>query len=348
MPGPDRARSSALAATLAALVLTAGCLGALPVGRDAAESDTTASPTAATPTATAGDGPPADNPWPVPATVAVRGGPDAVRAARNATRYWERVDERHLGFAVEYEVVPGATDPDLVFAVVSSVPDCGGVADAAGCAPLVRGGWPTDRPGRIYVRDGLAPASTALVARHEFGHTLGLDHGDAPAGVMAARSVLYTEPRPNATERAFPWNDTALPVRVTVAADAGVDPGAARTQIDRARSYYERGAPGLPAVRLPDAGDRRPEVVVRIAPAAACEKAGAGSCVRTGGLDPDGDGAIEEYTRLEITVAGVDAGAIGWHVGYWLAHGLGAESDAAKPPPFRSADRDERRSRWWA
>jgi hypothetical protein len=347
MSSPDRARPSALAAALAALVLAAGCLGALPVERDAAGTDATASPAATqTPTAAAPGTPPANNPWPTPATVAVEGGPDAVRAARNATRYWERVDERYLGFDVEYEVVPDATDPDLVVAVVASVPDCDGVADAAGCAPLVRGAWRADRPGRIYVRDGLAPASTALVARHEFGHTLGLDHGDAPADVMAARSVLYTEPRPNATERAFPWNDTVLPVRVTVAADAGVDPGTARRQVDHARSYYERGAPGMPAVTLSDAGDRRPEVVVWIGPATACE--GAGSCVRTGGVDPDGDGAIEEYTRLEITVAGVDAAAIGWHVGYWLAHGLGAEADAEKPPPFRSADHDERRSRWWA
>jgi hypothetical protein len=48
-----------------------------------------------------------------------------------------------------------------------------------------------------------------------------------------------------------------------------------------------------------------------------------------------------------VTLVGLDPDAVGWHVGYWLAYGLGAEADAEKPPPFRDAGYAERRGRWW-
>ena len=88
------------------------------------------------------------------------------------------------------------------------------------------------------------------------------------------------------------------------------------------------------------------DVVVRSVETSPCGE-GAASCGATTGPDPDGDGAIETYSRLRISLVDLDTDAVAWHVGYWLAYGFGAEDDAEKPPPFRDASYEDRRSEWW-
>jgi hypothetical protein len=355
----DRATTAALA--LVTVVVLAGCTTPF-VPSDGTGTGTPA-PTAATerPTdATTGttDPPgtrdpaarPSANPWGTETiVVAVRneGGRERAFAplVREATEFWAANDDRYLGFPVTYEVRPDADDPDIVVTFTDDVPDCGEVSDAAGCAPLITDPRAIDRPETVWVETGLSDDSTTLVTKHELGHTLGLTHDDGPRSVMRAASVLYTEPRRNATERSFPWADGAFTVRVD-AADAE-DPDGARRQVDNALGYYADGAPGMPSnLTFADAGaDADAEVRVRFGRTAACDAQG--SCVETYGTDPDGDGAIETYERVVITLVGIDTDAVGWHVGYWLAYAFGAEPDAEKPPPFREASPRERRSAWW-
>jgi len=322
-------------------------------GRAAPATPTQPRPTSGTttPTATQATATPSANPWGSdPVVVAIRneGGRDRDFASlvREATQFWEANDEQYLGFPVEYEVRPDATDPDLVIAFTDRIPDCGNVTDAVGCAPLFTDARQIDRPETVWVKTGLSDESTVLVTEHELGHTLGLTHDDPPHEVMRARSVLYTEPQPNATERAFPWADGNFTVRID-AANAS-DPASARTQVDHALTYYEDDPPGMPTnLTFERVGaDADAEILVRFGPTTDCG-ASSGSCISTYGVDPDGDGAIETYTRVEITLVDLDTDAVGWHVGYWLAHAFGAESDGEKPPPFRDASGRERRSAWW-
>ena len=360
-------RSSRLVVIALALLLAlSGCVG--PVvetpSSDAAESDprsttpgdsdvrTTGTPSATTAsTATATAAPETANPWGAdPIVVGVRDaaatGREWTPLVREATDYWESNAERFAGYAVDYEVRPDASDPDLIVEFVDEVPECDGAADAAGCAPLIDDRRQIDRPETVFVRTGFGDDSTVLVTEHELGHTLGLTHEDAPEGVMASRSVLYTEPRPNATERAFPWDDAEFTVYVDAA--NATDPAGARRQVDHALAYYEDGVEGMPTnlsfttVDDPEAAD----VVVRSVETSPCGE-GAASCGATTGPDPDGDGAIETYSRLRISLVDLDTDAVAWHVGYWLAYGFGAEDDAEKPPPFRDASYEDRRSEWW-
>jgi hypothetical protein len=322
---------------IAVLVLVAGCAGS-------ASLPEPLRPAGGTATDVAGSAP--ANPWGGPVVVAVAGDGDAALVS-DAARYWERVDEEYLGFPVAVRVRPDAPAPDVVVEFVDRVPDCGNVTDAVGCAPRVTAPGTIDRPETVSVARGLRADSTRLVLKHEFGHLFGLGHDDAPADVMAAASVLHTEPRPNATDRSFPWPDPAFAVHV----DAGdrADADAVRRQVRHATDYYADGAPGMPAnltfsfVDDPDAAD----VVVTFADGSPCGEEAPGSCAATRGPDPDGDGAVESYDRLRVTLVALDADAVGWHVGYWLAYGLGAEADAEKPPPFRDAGYADRRGRWW-
>jgi hypothetical protein len=342
---------------LACLLVLAGCTTpldpaagtptAVPADGPASTAGTT--PMAGTPTERPPTATPSANPWgDEPIVVAVRneGSRDRDFAAlvREAAAFWEG-GSRYLGFDVEYEVRPDAEDPDLIVAFADEIPDCGNVSDAAGCAPLLTDSRQVDRPETAWVKTGLSDESTVLVTEHELGHTLGLTHDDPPRDVMRARSVLYTEPQPNATERAFPWTDADFTVRVD-AANAS-DPAGARSQVDHALTYYEDDPPGMPTNLTFERTDADAELLIRFGPTADC-RASSGSCIGTYGTDPDGDGAIETYTRVEITLVSLDTEAVGWHVGYWLAHAFGAEADEEKPPPFRDASGRERRSAWWA
>jgi hypothetical protein len=307
----------------------------------------TSSPTATRPQSTAR---PSENPWgEEPIVVAIRNEGERSRDVEplvsDATTFWERNGAAFLGFSVEYEVRPDAADPDLVVVVTDTVPDCGGVADAVGCAPLFTDARAIDRPATVWIEAGLSDESTTLVAKHELGHTLGLTHDDAPQAVMRAASVIYTEPQPNATERPFPWADGEFTVAVDTANASS--PDAVGRQVDHALSYYEDGPPGMPDnLSFERTGAPDADVRIRFGPTPTCRSGG--SCVNTAGTDPDGDGAIETYTRVEITLVDLDTEAVGWHVGYWLAHAFGAETDEQKPPPFRDASYRERRSAWWA
>ena len=350
-------RSLALVAVVLCVV-AAGCVGpsgTVPSDPETVDRSTTpagTSPpgeTTATPTAA----PPGTNPWgDDPVVVAVENTADPSRnvtgIVREATAYWETNAERYAGYPVDYRVDPDAESPDIRIEFTETVPECGTVTDAVGCAPLVTDARQIDRPESVWIQSGLSDQSSVLVVQHELGHTLGLTHDDAPADVMAARSVLSTQPKPNATERDFPWGDGEFTVYVDSANAA--DSTGASEQVGHALDYYAADAPGMPDnltfQRVDDPADA--EVVVDFSDTSPCGPDDeAGSCVGTRGTDPDGDGVIEQYERVRITLVGLDTDAVGWHVGYWLAYALGAEADADKPAPFRDASYEERRSEWW-
>ena len=353
-------RSSLAVLALALLLVSAGCASPSFDGGASSPSETPADSTSASgtstdaPTATSGGSASlADmksNPWgsdPIVVGVENEAEPDRSVAplVREAMSYWEEHAERYLGYPVAFDVRPDAKEPDLVVKFVSDVPDCG-VGDAVGCAPLINDSRQIDRPETIWVRGGLSDSSSRLVVEHELGHALGLTHANAPADVMAAKAILYTQPLPDAVDRAFPWTDSDFTVYVDERNAS--DPDEIRAQVRHVMTYYESDPEGMPAnltfrfVDSPEAAD----VAVRFSDTSPCGSEAA-SCFETRGTDPDGDGAIERYTRVRVVLVELEPEATGWHVGYWLASGLGAEGDAERPPAFRNASYEERRGEWW-
>lgn len=279
-------------------------------------------------------------------TVTVEGTDRERALAADGLAYWGDNATDYAGFDVDFRVLAsGATAGEgaaVRLRFVERVGACGDAEYPAGCAPRLNASTGVDRPATVEVRRGLADEATRLVVRHEAGHLLGLTHTDRPRDVMAHERDLATRPRPNATERANPWNDTT--VTVALAGD-----GAARDRyrgaLDYAVAYVREGADGavpadvsVRAVADPENAD----ITVRPVPADDCTS-DAGSCLLLEGTDPDRDGAIETYAAAEIRLVGLDADAAGWHIASQLVDTF---NTGDSPDRLDEAGSRERRGDW--
>ncbi|WP_254272588.1 M10 family metallopeptidase domain-containing protein [Haloarcula marina] len=287
-------------------------------------------------------------------TVAVAvDGTDRERAlTRDALTYWESHAAEYAGFETEFRLVdPGETPttagPIVEVRFVETVGDCGDTDYSAGCAPRINATTRVDWPATVRVQRGFDDDSTRLVAMHEVGHLLGRSHDDAPRDVMRHERALATLPRPNASERPVPWNDSTLTVAVRGEGLSDAERAAYREEVAYAAAYVGEGADGtVPANVSVDVVDDPETADVVVEPVASAEcRPDAGSCARVEGTDPDADGAIETYTRVEILLVDLDREAASWHVARQLLVAFGVD-EAAIPARLADATYDERRGAW--
>jgi hypothetical protein len=313
---------------------------------DPADGETTDDGTATT----------ADNPWGerTVSVALVRNGHDGTdyeRALLETFDYWQN----HIALAdyqVAFELVNDTADADVRVEIREEVGSCGYDQGEylVGCAPLIERGTEPDRPATVRIEAGFDRRSTRSVMIHEFGHVLGIGHGEPPESYMTANNTLFTVERPDATERAYPWGTTDFRVYVATADLPDDERTATREQVRHVVDYYNRvrdvdeSVPSNVSFRLVETPTEA-NVLVSFPGQLSCGP-DEGSCGGLFGPDLDGDGAIETYDRLNVTVSGLDADARGWHVGYWVGRSLGiAESDL--PDPFVDPSYREIRSDWW-
>lgn len=345
-------------ALVAFLIVLSGCGSAINTGTGPPPTETpaptaTATPTdAPTPSPTATPAPP-QNPWlSYPVTVAVADTTDGNRSwaplVREAIRYWNGDGTQYATYEYEFEYVNATTEADIVVEIVNEISYCAGYDESTvGCAPFYEFvGAADDEQTVIEIEDGYTNASTLTTIKHEFGHTLGLEHDDADQlPLMNATSVINETSLPNATERAWPWKQTNFSVYIE--AGAGVSEQRADREAEQALEYYEND----PDEWLPR------EVSFEMAPNASAADlviemrahpnclGSEGVCWNQYGYSPDGDPALEYYTSANVTVVGVDKDYYGWYVGYGLGRVFGAEEESELPPPF--ADSDNADDRWF-
>ena len=290
------------------------------------------------------------NPWggePVQVAInaSANGSHNYVPEVQQALDYWENHSEQYAGYPIQYKLTPNAPHPDLVINFVNTVKSCPRVENAAGCAPYITDSAQISPPMRIDVADSFSNNSTVLILKHELGHTLGLNHSSAPQSIMAAEAALVTRPQTNATERDLPWSDPNFSVYL----GATKDRAAVKKQVHHALNYYADSADGtVPSnVTFSFTQNRSAaDVVIQFPDTLSCNPGMTGSCGGIRGIDPDHDGALEQYDKLIISISGVKTDTVGWYTGYWLGYGFGLnESELA--PPFQHASERKRQSNWW-
>ncbi len=267
--------------------------------------------------------------------------------------YWNENAARYGDYAVRFELTEGA-DADIHLEYVHRIAECGHERSnrSVGCAPVLESGTTADPFETVRIVASYSNESTLQIMRHEFGHVLGIEHGEEPMPTMRALSRYRHLARPNATERPVPWADPTLSVHVDASNVSSGSRDEVDAQIGHALRYFETGAEGsVPENVTFVRTENRTNADIRIAfhdDAFDCygEETDEGSCGTSWGYNTDADAAFEYYSDWTIRLRGVDDDAVGWHVGYWLTEALGLTEDE-RPSPFRDATYRDRRDDWW-
>ena len=234
-----------------------------------------------------------------------------------ATGYWERNDERYLGYPVAYERVADEERAEVVLRF-DRVERCGVEGNGTryfGCADLLVDEPRTPMIATVDPRISDAEMNATII--HELGHVQGLEHGEEPAGLMSATSTLATH-RPVTVH--LRGGDGEVPSRVEDEVAAALDYLAASDDIEGSDGFAWEFVDEARDAHVQITADERGEV---------CFADGGGSCTVDG----------EYYGQQDIRLEELDDEVVAWHVGASLAPVLLEEV----PPELTGrADRRER------
>lgn len=360
-------------ATVVFLVLLAGCSGAIQDTTPTSTRSTTTSSVETTTTTSAASTTiettaettttvrqaEIENPWSKQnVTVAVS---NTVNQSRNVAplvdetlAYWNDYASEYGDYNVTFVSTTNTYNADIVVKFVTRITECDGEAtnSTVGCAPNLDP-WDTpDDPAHVRIVAGYSNKSTLQILKHEFGHVLGIDHGEEPMPTMQAIGQFRHLSQPDVTDRPVPWQNSTLSIYTNVETLPDHDRDDAREQIQHVLDYYDAGADGavpqnVSFVRTTNRSAA--DVQIRFPDDAfdcAGERMREGSCGSSWAYNTDTDDAPEYFSSYSIRVRGLDMDAVGWHVGYWLASAMGLNEDEF-PAPFVDAGHHDRRSEWW-
>lgn len=329
---------------LLALVVMAGCFTSL--GTD---DDTSPSETPGVNNTTDVDSAPT-NPWGKETlTVSVDQPSDSWRnitpLVAETIAYWEPRDEDYGSYQIDFDLRPNASEPDVRVRYVEDITECGSPNrdGGAGFAPVITNATPPEPPETICVRQGYTDDSTHHILKHEFGHLLGIGHGQPPEQLMSTDYEYVQIPRPGSAVRSMAPTGESVTIYADRSEIFARRDYVAQRQLEHVIEYFERkpGLVGESTLNITMAADEeQADVVLTFPSQSPCNNDLSGSCavLETG---------VDGTSRLRAHITTTHEDTYGWHAGFWLAIALGAATHEELPAPFRNATIDDRHSNWW-
>jgi len=266
------------------------------------------------------EGPELRDPWVTKDTVVVgitdqtESNRDFEPLVRDALEYWS--NSTHGDYEVNWQVRPDAPQPDVMVSFEESITDCGfsiSTDSSLGCAPLLERTESTYDVLDVRIATGYTDNSTTSTIKHEFGHVLGLDHGEEPMPLMAAEYDATRQSMTNATDRAISWERNVISVGVAPGVSSGTE-SQAEAVVEHLNSQDSQPENlTLNYVGTSNSSD----IVIREDQSGECELE-QGSCRTIFGINLDADERLEYYTGGEIYLTSLEGETAGWHIGYWL------------------------------
>lgn len=299
---------------------------------------------------------PPDNPFEQSnVTVAITGSPDymnATREVRSALDYWESGEgNKYSDYDVNFILEPNASDARVTVEFKESIYcDYTITADNAGCASVLNNDTTADQTENVEIMSGYSNNSTQQILRHEFGHLYGLEHGEEPMPLMSEEMSLTRQNRPNASERRNGWesfDDFTVRYQLTIATNTSTIPDFRQDDVDEqvgeVIDYFNNDPnskipPSLTLTRSSTSTEA--DIEVRIGDTGDPDIASTQSVY---GYDLDTDDAIEQYSKIVITIdPDVPTEHFGYHIAYPIqASFLGPNQEYSNELDGHDDDRED-------
>lgn len=164
------------------------------------------------------------------------------RTALNRTiDYWNSNAEKYSDYPATFTFVSSQSDADIVVAMNEDIRRCAEGTDALGCAPILDRTAPASTPITVQVETGFTLEDTTEVMQHEFGHVLGLDHGEEPMPLMSESTAAeLARDVQNLNSRSYGFQKSTLGVYIDNES-FGDSSDNVRSGVIEAIEWYEEG-----------------------------------------------------------------------------------------------------------
>lgn len=274
-----------------------------------------------------------------------------VSMVREASEYWDNNSDEYAGYPVDFVVDRNVSNPDVIVHITTNITRCGTEHGeyVMGCASMISQEVPPDRPEPVEIKAGYSTNTTVGTIKHEFGHLLGIGHGEEPLPMMNASATSYRYySRPNTTERGYPWWERNLTIAIDDGSlkDQSMEYDKTVSQVRHAVQYFQASKGGVKPENVSlQLTNNTSEADISIIFNEWRDQAG--SIGQGYGYSNDVDESLEYLSKYVIKITDLDEEAVAWHVGLWLSYALGVDNQTALPGPFTDASYSERREEWW-